>query len=104
MIREHFWKGLTFKGNIYVAMIQRLALAMFLFTLCRIGFYLFNTNYFPGITASEFLQIFYGGLRFDLTAVLYINALNILLTVIPFDFRFNKVYQSILKYLFFVLN
>jgi hypothetical protein len=104
MIREHFWKGLTFKGNIYVVMILRLALAMFLFTLCRIGFYLFNTNYFPGITASEFLQIFYGGLRFDLTAVLYINALNILLTVIPFDFRFNKVYQSILKYLFFVLN
>ena len=92
------------KGNIYVAMILRLVLAMLLFMLCRVGFYLFNASYFPGLTASEFLRILYGGLRFDLTAVLYINALNILLTVIPFDFRFSRIYQDILKYLFFILN
>jgi hypothetical protein len=66
MMEKRFWEGFTFKGNIYVAMLLRLALAMFLFTLCRIGFYLFNTNYFPGLTASEFIRIFYGGLRFDL--------------------------------------
>ena len=104
MIRKHYWEGFLLKGNIYVAMILRLALAMLLFMLCRVGFYLFNTSYFPGLTASEFLRILYGGLRFDLTAVLYINALNILLTVIPFDFRFSRIYQDILKYMFFILN
>jgi phosphoglycerol transferase MdoB-like AlkP superfamily enzyme len=39
-----------------------------------------------------------------MTAVLYINSLFILLTLIPFDFRFTSVYQTILKYLFFTLN
>ena len=100
MIEKRYWEGFTFKGNIYVAMLLRLALAMFLFTLCRIGFYLFNTSYFPGLTASEFIRIFYGGLRFDLTAVLYINAFNILLSVIPFDFRFSKIYQMCLSICF----
>lgn len=101
---KNYWKGFTLKGNVYVAMILRLTLAMLLFTLCRLGFYLFNTNYFPGLSTSEFFRIFYGGLRFDLTAVLYINSLNILLSIIPFDFRFTSWYQSILKYLFYVLN
>jgi phosphoglycerol transferase MdoB-like AlkP superfamily enzyme len=101
---KNYWEGFTLKGNVYVAMVMRLVLAMLLFTLCRLGFYLFNTSYFPGLTAAEFLRIFYGGMRFDLTAVLYINSLNILLTIIPFDFRFTNWYQSILKYLFFVLN
>lgn len=77
---------------------------MFLFSLCRIGFYLYNTSYFPEMTFSHFVRILGGGVRFDLTAVLYVNALIILLTLIPFDFRFTSIYQSITKYLFFILN
>ena len=99
---NRYFDGFTFRDNIYSAMVLRLALAMFLFTICRVGFYLFNTSYFPGLTTTEFVRILYGGLRFDLTAVLYINALNILLTVIPFDLRFSKGYQAMLKY--FVLS
>ncbi|HKZ37282.1 MAG TPA: hypothetical protein VJ184_06520, partial [Chryseolinea sp.] len=99
-----YFQGVRLKGNIYWALFLRLLLAMFLFSLCRIGFYLFNTSYFPEMTFSHFLRILWGGLRFDLTALLYINALIILLTVIPFDFRFSPLYQSILKYLFFILN
>jgi hypothetical protein len=79
-------------------------LAMFLFTLCRIGFYIYNTTYFPEMTVSHFLRIMWGGLRFDMTAVLYINSLFILLHLIPFDFRFKQGYQSMLKYMFFMLN
>jgi phosphoglycerol transferase MdoB-like AlkP superfamily enzyme len=99
-----YFQGVHLKGNIYWALFLRLLLAMFLFSLCRIGFYLFNTSYFPEMTFSHFVRILWGGLRFDLTALLYINALIILLTVIPFDFRFSPLYQSILKYLFFILN
>ncbi len=99
-----YFQGVRLKGNIYWALFLRLLLAMFLFSLCRIGFYIYNTSYFPEMTFSHFLRILWGGLRFDLTAVLYINLLIILLTLIPFDFRFNSVYQSILKYLFFFLN
>jgi phosphoglycerol transferase MdoB-like AlkP superfamily enzyme len=91
-------------GNIYWALFLRLLLAMLLFTLCRIGFYLFNTSFFPGMTTSYFLHLLWGGLKFDLTAVLYVNSLYILLLIVPFDFRFNHLYQRILQYLYFILN
>jgi phosphoglycerol transferase MdoB-like AlkP superfamily enzyme len=100
----NYFQGVQLKGNIYWTLLLRLLLAMFLFSLCRIGFYLFNMSYFPEMTIGHFLTIMWGGLRFDLTALLYINALIILLTLIPFDFRFSTRYQSILKYLFFGLN
>jgi phosphoglycerol transferase MdoB-like AlkP superfamily enzyme len=45
-----------------------------------------------------------GGLKFDLTAVLYLNALNILLSIIPIDIRFTKGYQTALRYLYFSVN
>jgi phosphoglycerol transferase MdoB-like AlkP superfamily enzyme len=99
-----YFKDVRLKGNIYWVLFLRLMLAMLLFTLCRIGFYIYNTTYFPEMTVGHFLRIMWGGLRFDMTAVLYINALFILLHLVPFDFRFNAVYQSMLKYMFFILN
>jgi phosphoglycerol transferase MdoB-like AlkP superfamily enzyme len=96
--------NLTLNGNIYWALFLRLLLVMFLFTLCRIGFYLFNLSFFPGMTLSNFLLLLWGGLHFDLTALLYVNMLFILMMILPFDFRFRYSYQEVSKYLFFVLN
>jgi phosphoglycerol transferase MdoB-like AlkP superfamily enzyme len=45
-----------------------------------------------------------GGLTFDISAVVYINMLFILLSIIPLDIRYKDVYQTILKYVFFVTN
>jgi hypothetical protein len=95
------WK---LSGNIYRALVFRLLLVMFLFTLCRIGFFLFNTSFFPGMTVGNFVMLMAGGLRFDLTAVLYVNMLFIALSVLPFDFRFKYAYQEVSKYLFFITN
>lgn len=101
---KNLFNRVRFSGNIYKALLLRLLLAMFLFTLCRLGFYLFNTRFFPQMHAGNFLWLLWGGLRFDLVAVLYINMIFILLMIIPFNFRFNYTYQEILKYLFFILN
>jgi phosphoglycerol transferase MdoB-like AlkP superfamily enzyme len=59
---------------------------------------------FPGITAGEFFSIMKGGMLFDISAAVYINMLFILLQIIPFDFRYNKIYQKISMYLFFITN
>ncbi len=99
-----YFKDVRLNGNIYWVLFLRLMLAMLLFTLCRIGFYIYNTTYFPEMTVGHFLRIMWGGLRFDMTAVLYINALFILLHLVPFDFRFSSFYQAMLKYMFFILN
>jgi len=95
---------LRLSGNIYWALLLRLLLVMFLFTLCRVGFYLYNMSFFPDMTFSNFLRLLWGGLRFDLTAMLYVNALYILLIILPFDFRFRYSYQEVVKYIFFVTN
>lgn len=96
--------SLRLSGNIYWALLLRLLLMMFLFTLCRVGFYLFNMAFFPDMTIGNFLRLLWGGLQFDLTAILYVNMLCILLMILPFDFRFRYTYQQVLKYIFFILN
>jgi phosphoglycerol transferase MdoB-like AlkP superfamily enzyme len=101
---QTIFQGLKLSGNIYWALFLRLLLAMFLFSLCRIGFYFYNTAFFPEMTVTNFLKILWGGLRFDMTAVLYVNALMIVLTLLPFNFRFSKVYQNVIKYAFFLFN
>jgi phosphoglycerol transferase MdoB-like AlkP superfamily enzyme len=83
---------------------MRLLLAMVLFTLCRLGFYLFNYSYFKGIDNATLLKIFAGGLRFDLSAVLVFNSIFIIMMVLPFKFRFNATYQEVAKWIFYVVN
>ncbi|OFY57234.1 MAG: hypothetical protein A2V50_00250 [Bacteroidetes bacterium RBG_19FT_COMBO_42_10] len=97
-------KNWLFSRNTLVVFIYRILLVLFLFSLSRIGFYLFNFKMFPGVTPGEFFSIMKGGLLFDISAVIYINSLFILLHVIPFDIRYNDIYQKVMKYLFFITN
>ncbi len=90
--------------NIFVVLAYRILLIMLLFTLCRIGFYVFNYKMFPDITFSQFITILKGGLVFDISAVVYINMLLILLHIVPLEIRYNDVYQAVLKYIFFITN
>ena len=91
-------------GNIFILLAYRMLLVMFLFTLCRIGFFLFNIKMFPGITMEQFITILKGGLAFDISAAVYINIVFILLHIIPFNFRYREGYQAVLKYIFFISN
>jgi len=97
-------KNWVFSRNIFVVLIYRILLIMFLFSLCRIGFFLFNFKMFPDIPISRFLTIMKGGLMFDISAVVYINMIFILLHIIPLEIRYSDIYQSVLKYLFFITN
>ncbi|MEQ8425260.1 MAG: hypothetical protein RIA63_11160, partial [Cyclobacteriaceae bacterium] len=98
------FRGLDLKENIYWGLVKRLLLVMSFYTICRISFYLFNIAFFPDMTFVRMWTILLGGLKFDLSAILYINSLFILLTIIPFKFRFRPTYQKVLSYLFLVTN
>jgi hypothetical protein len=97
-------RDLLVRTNIVWVLFLRLLLAMFLFSLCRIGFYLYNQDYFDDLTADSFLTILLGGLRFDLTAVLYTNMLVLLMMLVPLEVRFRAGYQTTIKWIFFVFN
>jgi len=103
MFKKYF-SGLRWRGNLYVALVLSLSLVMALYSVERIGFYLFNTSYFPDMTLSRMGKMMWGGLRFDLSATLYSNSLFILLMIIPFTFRFKPLYQKILFWIFMVVN
>lgn len=77
---------------------------MLLFSISRVGFYVFNFKMFPDIPYTQFLTILKGGLLFDISATVYINLIFIFFNIIPFEIRYNKIYQEILKYLFFITN
>ncbi|MBL7834684.1 MAG: LTA synthase family protein [Cyclobacteriaceae bacterium] len=101
---SRFFKGLQLEGNVYWALFLRLLLAMFLFMLCRIGFFVYNLSYFPEMTTWNFMRILWGGFWFDLTAVLYINLIILILSIIPVDLRFRAGYQTTIKVFYYVLN
>ena len=101
---QNFFAGYRWRTNLYTALALRLLLVMFLLSVCRVFFYLFNINFFPDMTIANFARLMAGGLRFDLVTALYLNLLFILLMILPVDWRFNRYYQQTLKYIFFVTN
>jgi len=95
-----------FKINLLelLVLLKNLLLLLVILSIMRIVFYLFNTEHFADMTFSHFLFIMKGGIKFDISAVMFINALYILLFLLPFPFKYNRKYQSFLKYLFLILN
>jgi phosphoglycerol transferase MdoB-like AlkP superfamily enzyme len=90
--------------NEYLVLLARFALVMLLYASCRIGFYWFNSDLFDNLTIDGFAYIMAGGTKFDLSALLYINALYLLLFLFPFRFKFRRWYRSVLKWLFIITN
>ncbi|MEY3678527.1 MAG: hypothetical protein RI924_668 [Bacteroidota bacterium] len=90
--------------SIHIALVVRFIFLMLLYSLCRIGFYLFNQDLFGDISLSRFLVMMQGGLQFDVAALIYLNIIFLLLQIVPIPFRFRDGYQQICKYLFIFTN
>ncbi len=93
-----------FSRNIIIVFIYRVILVMFLLMLSRIGFYVFNHMMFPDLTFSQFIHALRGGIVFDASATVYFNLLVILLQTIPFDIRYNRLYERVVMYMYFIFN
>ncbi|HEX7585780.1 MAG TPA: LTA synthase family protein [Prolixibacteraceae bacterium] len=93
-----------YEANEYLVLLYRFSILMVFYSICRILFYLFNIVSFPKVTFSSFLIILNGGLIFDVSALLYLNALYLLLFLLPFQFKFSDWYQQFLKWLFMIGN
>ncbi len=93
-----------FQANEYLVMGYRFFVVMCLYSAGRIIFYLFNTSMFPNVGLASFMRIMRGGVMFDTSAVLYLNALFFLLCLLPFSFKYNDGYQRLLKWIFMSFN
>ena len=86
------------------AALNNLLLAMLLLGSCRLVFFLLNRPLFPEVDGALLLRFCRGGLRFDLTAVLYTNLPYLLLALLPFQFREGRLYRRIVKFLYVLPN
>ena len=79
---------------------KRLGIALLIFSISRILFYLFNLSYFPNAGFGDFLY----ALRFDASAISWIYLPFILFSILPIGIRSKKNYQIFLKFLFHLSN
>ena len=79
---------------------KRILYVTLFYSICRILFVLFQYNTFDEINFINFL----GGIRFDLSVIIYSNILIIIGHSIPGVFKYGKAYQQTLKVLFFLTN
>ena len=91
------------KREIFV-LFYRLFLAYFFYQIARLLFWLFNTELIKINSVSEYLSIAFHGFAFDTTAILYVNSLFILLSLIPILINTKVGYQKFLFYVYFILN
>ena len=78
----------------------RFLLIFAFYQLCRLGFYWYNNHLLDPFDA----KVIWGGIRFDLAALGFINLAFALLHLWPGKFQTKKGYQTFLFYSFYLVN
>ena len=93
----------TFKKSAALAI--NLGLALVLYTLCRVTYYLVNSAAFPDMDGHHLATLMLGGFRFDLTTLIYLNGLYILMVLLPLHFKENRRgYERLSKVVYMLFN
>ena len=81
------------------AVLCNLLLVYLVYQIARIEYWLENLSYF-----NYTFDVWRGGLMFDTSAILYTNALYVVLMLFPLHFKENAIYHKICKWLFLIVN
>ena len=68
--------------------LKRISILLGMYTASRVFFYFNNIDNFTSATILEFIE----GLRFDISALVYINIPIFLLFLLPHNYKGNKYY------------
>ena len=95
----------AFPFNNLLAVLINLAIAYVVYMIARIAFVLENWDLFSAgwdtLSTSDLLS---GSLRFDTSAILYTNALWIILMLLPLHINERPWWHTMCKYIFIVFN
>ena len=77
--------------------IVHILLVMLIYSLSRLFFLWINHDLYPDISVAHLWEMMLGGMRLDLTAVLYLSSLYLLLSLLPLplSIRNHRIYQRI---------
>ncbi|MCG9792896.1 LTA synthase family protein [Flavobacterium algicola] len=90
--------------NEYKILFYRVTLGYLFYFISRVLFYLYNSELLRVESITDFLSLCYYGLAFDTTAILYVNILFILFSIVPIIKNTTERYQKFLFYLYFSTN
>lgn len=93
-----------FRKQEVLVLLYRIFLAYFFYQIARFLFWYFNRELIKVDSVSDYFSLSYHGIAFDTTAILYVNALFILLSIIPVIINTTKVYQKVLFWIYFITN
>lgn len=101
---ENKWKKIW--EHPWVVGACNLLLVMCLYTVSRLFFYYVNIDLFPNVSTKHLLEMLLGGIRFDLTTLLYSNSLYLLLILIPLPhiIRNHTFYIRLANWSFIIPN
>jgi len=88
----------------YIILGYRLLLAYVFYFVARFLFFLYNYDLLQVDSVWQYLKISYHGLAFDTTAILYVNMLFIILSLLPLFVNTQRWYQKLLFYVYFGSN
>lgn len=93
-----------FRKQEVLVLLYRLFLAFFFYQIARFLFWFFNKDLIKIDHISDYFNLAYYGIAFDTTAILYVNSLFILLSLIPIVINSSPKFQKFLFYLYFITN
>ena len=86
--------------------IWNILLLMAIYSLSRLFFFLINSDLYPEVGTAHLVEMLLGGMRFDLTAVLYLSSVYLVLALLPLPLkvRNHRVYQTITRLFYLIPN
>ena len=87
-----------------VAVLWNLLLVYLVYQVARLAYYAENASLFSPLFGEGMGDVFRGGLLFDTSAIIYTNALYILLMLLPWHKKERRGYQLFCKWLFMIVN
>ena len=93
-----------FSTSIYGLLLWRLLLSLAVLLLSRVIFGCMNADLLHMADSDAVWRAFGGGLRFDLAALVYLNAPMLLMHLLPFRFVEGRAWQRATAWVYFVPN
>ena len=95
---------MLYRFNDYKVLFYRVFLAYIFYFIARVLFYFYNNEIIIVNDIYEFLELCFIGVTFDTSAILYTNAIFIIISLLPFNSISTKSFQTKLFIVYFVFN
>lgn len=93
-----------FRFTELLLLFYRIFLVYVFYQVARFLFWFYNADLIKVESIGEYLSLAYHGIAFDTTAILYLNSLFILLSLIPAVVNTTLIYQKLLFFIYFITN